>query len=114
VLALVYVAFIAQFLFRSIEWVVQHYPQRAPYLLAMIQDAYFAGHTDVAVSGTFRLIYESMWPLILCVLVCFLVFRVFRFLRRAIKSVMSGYAITISMPRFVYTISAWKARWVRH
>lgn len=114
VLALVYIAFIAQFLYGSIEWVVQHYPQRAPYLFAVIQEAYFAGHTGGAISGAFRLIYESMWPLILCVVVCFLVFRVMRFLRRAITSVMSGYTITISMPRFVYTISAWKARWVRH
>ena len=118
VLALVYVAFIAQFLYRSIEWVVQHYPQRAPYLLAMIQEAYFSGHTEGVIYGALRLVYESMWPLILCVLIFFMVFRVVRFLGRAITRVMSGYTLAISMPRWVYaidnTISAWKARWVRH
>lgn len=109
-LALVYFAFIAQFLYRSIEYVVLHYPVRAPYILAMIQKAYFAGHTQAAVYGAFRLVYESIWPLILCVLVCFMVLRVVRFIRRAISSVMSGYTITVSMPRWVYTIAAW----VRH
>jgi putative peptide zinc metalloprotease protein len=113
VLALVYFTFIAQFLFRSIEYVVHHYPQRAPYLVAMIQKAYFTGHTGAAIYGAFRLVYESIWPLILCLLVCFMVLRVARFVGRAISSVMSGYTITISMPRWVYTIAG-KVGWVRH
>ena len=113
VLALIYFAFIAQFLFRAIEFAVKHYPVRAPHLVAMIQKAYFAGHIDYALYGAFRLVYESIWPLVLCVLVCFMVLRVVRFVGRAISSVMSGYTISISMPRWVYAISEWKGR-VRH
>lgn len=115
VLAFVYFSFIAQFLYRSIEYTVQHYPRRAPYIITMIQKVYLAGYPGRALYGVTVLIRESIWPLVLVVLCCFMVRRVFRFFSGAISGVMSGYTFTLSTPQWIDdTISAWKARWMRN
>ena len=115
VLAVLYFSFIAQFLFRSIEDTVQHYPHRTSAIIALMQKFYLAGNTEAVLYGVYRLIRESIWPLILCLAVFFLLRRVARFVGGAITGVMSGYELTISTPRWVdNTISAWKARLARH
>ena len=118
VLAFVYFAFIVQFIYQSIGSVVKHYPQRAGHFIEMIQTAYLAGQTERTLYYMMTLIRESIWPLILIVMICFLVYRVVSFLYRTVLSVMAGFTLTISMPRWVYAIDAaisgWRARWARH
>lgn len=118
-LALVYYAFIIQFLYQAFDQVLKHYPQRAAYLIEMIRRAYLAGDTERAVAWCKALAYESVWPLILSVLVCFMVFKVVRFLYRTISRSLAGRELTISMPprwayRVAHTVAGWKARWARH
>jgi hypothetical protein len=47
-------------------------------------------------------------------MICFMVFRLGRFLYRTMFGVMSGFQLTIGMPRWVYAlddaISGWRAR----
>ena len=113
-LAAAYFAYVIQFLYQSANYVVNSYPQRAGYLFGMITRTYLAGHTEVAFQYAMRLVYESVWPLLLSLLVCFMAFRVVRFLGRTIKSVMSGYIFTISLPRWSYIVAMLKARGARH
>jgi hypothetical protein len=47
---------------------------------------------------------ETAWPLILCVMICFMAHRIGGFLYRTLFSVMAGFNLTISMPRWVYAI----------
>ena len=117
-LAFVYYAFIIQFLYGSIAGVVKHYPDRAGQLIGLGQTAFFAGYTERALYYAATLVRESVWPLILSVVIGFIVYRVIGFLYRTISATFAGYTLTISMPRWVYavegTISNWKARWARH
>lgn len=118
VLALVYYVFIAQFIYQSIGTAVNSYPPRASHLVGMIQTAYLAGSTERTVYFVMMLVRETVWPLILAVMICFMVYRVGGFLYRTALSVMAGFTLTISMPRWVYVIedaiSGWRARWARH
>lgn len=118
VLALVYYVFIAQFIYQSIGTAVNVYPPRASHLVGMIQTAYLAGSTERTVYFVMMLVRETVWPLILAVMICFMVYRVASFLYRTALSVMAGFTLTISMPRWVYVIedaiSGWRARWARH
>jgi putative peptide zinc metalloprotease protein len=116
-LALAYILFIVQFLYGSITYVVESYPQRAAYFLEMILRTYVDGNSERAWQYTARLAYESVWPLILSVLVCVVAYRLIRRICGTIKGVMSGYTLTISIPRWSYIVgslvSAWKARGAR-
>lgn len=118
VLASAYFVFVIQFLYRSIHYVVEFYPQRATYFLEMMELTFVAGHTELTIRYATRLVYESVWPLILCILALAMLRRIVRLLRRVITSVMSGYTMTISIPRWSYlvdnVVSAWKARGARH
>ena len=114
VLALVYYAFIAQFIYHSIGAVVSSYPHRASHFIGMIQTAYLAGATERTFYFVLMLVRETVWPLILAVMICFMVYRVVGFVYRTTLTVMSGFTLTISMPRWVYAIedaiSGWRAR----
>ena len=118
VLALVYYAFIAQFIYLSIGAVVSSYPQRASHFVGMIQTAYLAGAAERTFYFVLMLARETVWPLILAVMICFMVYRVVGFVYRTTLTVMAGFTLTISMPRWVYVIedaiSGWRARWARH
>jgi putative peptide zinc metalloprotease protein len=118
VLALVYYAFIAQFLYQSFNYLLKYYPPRAALFVKMIRVAYLAGNTERATRLATTLVYHSVWPLILSALVCFMAFRVVRFLYRTISGFQSERTLTVSMPRWAYTAAAtvagWKARWARH
>jgi putative peptide zinc metalloprotease protein len=118
VLALGYYAFIIQFVLQSISSIVKYYPQRASHFIGITQTAYLAGDTQRALYFMTVLVRQSIWPLILTVMVCFLVYRVVSFLYRMVRSVMSGVTLTLSVPRWVYAInhaiSGWMARWARH
>ena len=118
VLALLYFAFIIQFIYHSIVSVVNHYPYRAGHLIELIETAYLAGATERTLYYVVTLARETVWPLILAAMICFVVYRVVGFLYRTITSVMAGFTLTISMPRWVYAIdgaiAGWKARWERH
>lgn len=117
-LAAAYFAYVIQFLYQSANYMVNSYPQRAGYFFDMIARTYMAGRAEVAFQYATRLLYESVWPLILSVLACVMAYRVLRFLRRTIKNVMSGYTLTVSIPRWSYIVatmvSVWKARGARH
>jgi putative peptide zinc metalloprotease protein len=117
-LALVYYAFIAQFLYQSFSHVLKYYPPRAAHSVEMIRVAYLAGNTERATHLATTLVYNSVWPLILSALVCFMAFRIVRLLYRTISGFLSGRTLTISMPQWAYTVAAtvagWKARWARH
>jgi putative peptide zinc metalloprotease protein len=117
-LALVYYAFIIQFLYQAFDHVLKYYPPRAAYLVEMIRTAYRAGNTERAWQHAGRLAYESVWPLILSLLVGFMLFRVLRFLYRTLSRLLKGRTVTISMPRWAYTVAhtvaGWKARLARH
>ncbi len=118
-LALVYYAFIVQFLYQAFGNVLKQYPPRAAHIIEMIRGAYLAGHNERAFAWCRALAYESVWPLILCGLACFMAFRVARFLCRKIPGFPTGRTLTISMPTgWAYTVArtlaGWKARWARH
>lgn len=117
-LAAVYYAFIIQFLYLSGDYLVKHFPSRARYLAGLSETAYFAGEIERALYFAMTLVRESVWPLILCVAIVFLVYRGLGFLFRMISASFAGYTLTISMPRWAYgiedTISSWKARWAKH
>jgi putative peptide zinc metalloprotease protein len=100
VLALVYYAFIGQFIYHSIGAVVNSYPQRAGHLMELIQTTYFTGMTERTLYYAMMLIRESVWPLILATMICFLVYRGGGFVYRMVKSVMAGFTLTISLPRW--------------
>lgn len=104
VLAVVYYAYIVEFISRSIGAVIGHYPQRVSYLSAVIQKAYLDGAIEATLYFVVRLVRETVWPLILCVMICFVSYRIGSFIYRTISSVMAGYQLTISMPRWVYAI----------
>jgi len=110
VLALVYYAFIVQFIYQSIGAVVHSYPQRAAHIMAMIQAAYLAGSTERTLYYVMILARQTVWPLLLAIMICFMIYRVGGFLYGTVRGVMAGFTLTISMPRFVYAIAGWKAR----
>ncbi|HEY1404033.1 MAG TPA: hypothetical protein VGB05_07910, partial [Pyrinomonadaceae bacterium] len=117
-LALVYYVFIIQFLYHSVTYLLKYYPPRASYFVEMIRRAYLAGNTERALQHATTLAYESVWPLILSALICFMLYRIVRFLYRIISRSLSGRTLTISMPQWAYavanTVAGWKARWARH
>ena len=47
---------------------------------------------------------ETVWPVILCVMICFMAYRLIGFLYRTLSGVMSGFQLTLSMPRWVYAL----------
>ncbi|HEX8852581.1 MAG TPA: hypothetical protein VF754_03790, partial [Pyrinomonadaceae bacterium] len=116
-LALFYYAFIVQFLYQAFDNVLKYYPPRAAHSVEMIRAAYLAGDTERATQLATTLAYHSVWPLILSALACFMAFSVVRFLYRTISSSLSGRTLTISTPRWAYTIvgtmAGWKARYSR-
>ncbi len=118
VLALVYYAFIIQFLYLSCDYLVKHFPARASQLVGLSEAAYLAGNTERALYFAMTLARESVWPLILCVAIVFIVYRVLGFLIRMVSASFAGCTLTISMPQWAYaiegTISSWKARWAKH
>lgn len=117
-LAVVYFAFIIQFLYGSVDNLLKHYPDRVSYLVGITQAAYFAGDTEHVLYYAMTLVRESVWPLILSVGAFFIVYRVVRFLYRTISASFSGFTLTISTPRWAYaienTISSWKTRRAKH
>ena len=118
VLALLYYAYIAQFLYHSITFLRGYYPPRAAHFVELIRGAYLAGDTGLALRHASVLAYHSVWPLILSLLVGFMAYRFVRFLYRTISPAFAGRELTISMPRWAYTVAhtvaGWKARWARH
>ncbi|HEX8131322.1 MAG TPA: hypothetical protein VF527_19640 [Pyrinomonadaceae bacterium] len=118
VLALLYYVYIIQFLYQSFGYLLKNYPPRAAYFIELIRAAYLGGNTERALQLATMLAYESIWPLLLSVLICFMVYRTVRFLYRTISRPLSGRTLTISMPRWAYTVAdtvaGWKARWARH
>lgn len=114
VLAVLYYAYIIEFVYGSIGSVLAHYPQRAGYLIAVLQKAFHDGAIEATVEFALRLVRETVWPVILSVMICFMAYRLCRFLYRTMVGVMAGFELTISMPRWVYAlddaISGWKAR----
>lgn len=113
-LALVYYAFVIQFLYRSAGNVLNYYPDSARHLTEMIQTAFFAGETERALYFALALVRGSVWPFILSVVMGFIVYRVASFLYRTISASFAGFTLTISMPRWVYAIANLKSRWARH
>lgn len=117
-LALFYYAFVAQFLYQAFADALKNYPPRAAHLVEMIRGANLAGDTERATNLSKTLAYESVWPLILSALACFMAFKVVRFLYRAIPRLLAGRTLTISMPQWAYTAAAavagWRARRARH
>jgi len=114
VLAVLYYAYIVEFVYGSIGTVLTRYPQRAGYLITVIQKAFHDGAIEATVFFALRLVRETVWPMILSVMICFMIFRVSRFVYRMLSSVMAGFQLTIAMPRWLYAlddaISGWKAR----
>jgi hypothetical protein len=80
------------------------------YLVTVIQKAYYAGATEPTIYFAIRLVRETVWPLVLAMMIFFMVYRIGSFVYRTIFSVMAGFQFTISMPRWVYAIAGWKAR----
>ena len=113
-LAFVYFAFILQFLYQAVGGVVKHYPARASYLVGIIDAAFFAGEIERALYFAMTLARESVWPLIMVVVIFFVVRRVVSFLYRTIRASFSGFTLTITTPRWLYaietTISGWRTR----
>jgi len=103
-----------EFVYGSIGSVLVHYPQRAGYFISLFQRAFNDGAIEATVFFGFRLVRETVWPVILSVMICFMILRVSRFLYRTLSSVMAGFQLTIAMPRWLYAlddaISGWKAR----
>jgi len=114
VLAVLYYAYIVEFVYGSIGTVLTRYPQRAGYLITVIQKAFHDGAIEATVFFALRLVRETVWPVILSVMICFMILRVSRFVYRMLSSVMAGFQLTIAMPRWLYAlddaISGWKAR----
>jgi putative peptide zinc metalloprotease protein len=104
-LATVYYAFVVHFLYQSFEFHLRHYPRFAAHVLPLIRETYLTGDTGHALRQTAAFGYTSVRPLLLSVLVCFVVLRLFRFLSRTVSGAMSGYTLTVSMPRWAYTIA---------
>lgn len=110
-LALVYFAFIIQFLYRAAGDVLTYYPDRVRYFMAMIETALFAGDTERLLYFTLGLARSSVWPLILIVGIGFIGYRVLSFLRRTILKSFAGVTLTITTPRWIYAIVHLKSRW---
>lgn len=110
-LALVYFAFIMQFLYRAAGDVLTYYPDRVRYFMAMIEAALFAGDTERLLYFTLGLARSSVWPLILTVGIGFIGYRVLSFLRRTILKSFAGVTLTITTPRWIYAIVHLKSRW---
>jgi putative peptide zinc metalloprotease protein len=104
VLAVLYYAYIIEFVYGSIGSVLVHYPQRAGYLLTLFQKAFNDGAIEATTFFALRLVRETVWPVILCVMICFMAYRVIGFLFRTLSGVMSGFQLTLSMPRWVYAL----------
>jgi len=104
-LALLYYAFVAHFLYGAVHYVLKYYPPTAARFVEMIQAAYLAGNTERAAKLATTLVYNSVWPLLLTGLVCFMALRLFRFLYRTVRGAMSGYTLTVSMPRWAYAVA---------
>jgi hypothetical protein len=81
-----------------------HYPQRAGYLLTQFQKAFNDGAIEATTFFALRLVRETVWPVILCVMICFMAYRLIGFLFRTLSGVMSGFQLTLSMPRWVYAL----------
>ena len=118
VLALIYYAYIALSLYHSIDYLLKDYPPLAAHLGDQIREAYLAGDTEIALRHTMALAYQSIWPLILCVMVGFIGYRCVRFLYRMLSAPFAGRELAVSMPRWAYTVArtvtGWKVRWARH
>jgi putative peptide zinc metalloprotease protein len=118
-LALIYYVYIILFLYQSFAIILKHYPPRAAFLTESIRNAYLAGNTQLASQHATMLAYESIWPLLLSALVCYMAFRIGRFLYRTIPGLLSGRELTISIPprwayRLAATVAGWRARRARH
>jgi putative peptide zinc metalloprotease protein len=104
VLAVLYYTYIIEFVYGSIGSVLVHYPQRAGYLLTLFQKAFNDGAIEATTFFALRLVRETFWPVILCVMICFMAYRLIGFLFRTLSGVMSGFQLTLSMPRWVYAL----------
>jgi putative peptide zinc metalloprotease protein len=104
VLAVLYYTYIIEFVYGSIGSVLVHYPQRAGYLLTLFQKAFNDGAIEATTFFALRLVRETVWPVILCVMICFMAYRLIGFLFRTLSGVMSGFQLTLSMPRWVYAL----------
>lgn len=85
-LVLTYIAFIAHFLYRAVGDVIRFYPRQLTFILNLLQKNYASGNTRQALYTLYGLLYVSVWPLILCVLLVFMFFRVWRlFLKQPVE-----------------------------
>lgn len=115
VLAFAYYAYIAHFLYNSVDSLLKHYPPLAAHSVELMRGAYLAGDTGRALRHGTALAYQSVWPLILSLLVGFLLYRLVRLLYRTLAAPFAGRELAISMPRWAYTVAhVVKARWARH
>ncbi len=106
VLAVLYYAYIIEFVYGSIGTVLTQYPRHAAYFITLIGRASRDGAIEATTFFVFRLVRETVWPLVLCVMICFMAYRIGGFVYRTVFGVMSGFNLTIAMPRWVYTLEA--------
>lgn len=105
VLASIYYAFVAQFLYKAFDYNLRHYPRFAAHAMELIRTKYLSGDSVLALRQTAMLIYVSIWPFILSALACFMALRVIGFLCRTISGRKAGRTLTISMPQWAYAVA---------
>lgn len=82
IIVLVYVAFIASFLYRAVGDVVRHYPHDVAPVLGLLRSAHEAGSPAQFIRAAGSLLYVSAWPLLLCAIMFLLALRLLRFMGR--------------------------------
>lgn len=78
-LVLLYVSYICNFLYHAVGEVVRHYPRQVAPVLHYIGRAYEAGDFPHVLRALGALLYMSVWPLLLFVILFFMVCRIFWF-----------------------------------
>ncbi|HEV2705464.1 MAG TPA: hypothetical protein VGV59_06040 [Pyrinomonadaceae bacterium] len=106
-LVVVYIAFIANFLYRAVGDVIRHYPPDAARVFRLLQRSYDAGSIEHTFRAAGSLVYMSIWPLFLCVLLLFLAYRLLR--------LMAAHPLEVTLPpRVGNLILGLRSKWARH
>jgi putative peptide zinc metalloprotease protein len=93
-LVLIYVAFIFNFLYRAVGNVIRYYPREVAPVLSFLRRSYETGSTRHVFPALVALIYMSIWPLLLCAILFFMVCRILRFAG-------GGQPLEVKVPEFV-------------
>lgn len=105
-LVVVYVAFVANFLYHAVGDVIRNYPREVGPAFSLLRSSYEAGNFGQALRVSGTLLYVSVWPMFLCLILLFLAFRLVRF--------MKAHPLDVTLPpRVGNLLLGLRSKWAR-